>query len=88
MSFMYACNKAPFIEAWTEQHFNLPPPSNKPALCPAPHLTLKLLELLMSLVGLTRYAKMVRPALPEMAYLVVGYMQAGARGGGTLASQR
>ncbi len=35
----------------------------------------------MSLVGLTRYAKLVRPALPEMAFLVVGYMQAGAGGG-------
>ncbi|GLI67765.1 hypothetical protein VaNZ11_012019 [Volvox africanus] len=38
-------------------------------------LLAQLFELLMALVGLPRYTKIIRPALPEMSYLVVSYMQ-------------
>ncbi|GIL64427.1 hypothetical protein Vafri_18355 [Volvox africanus] len=38
-------------------------------------LLAQLFELLMALVGLPKYTKIIRPALPEMSYLVVSYMQ-------------
>ncbi|EFJ45856.1 hypothetical protein VOLCADRAFT_105749 [Volvox carteri f. nagariensis] len=38
-------------------------------------LLAQLFELLMVIVGLPQYAKLIRPALPEMSYLVVSYMQ-------------
>ncbi|GIL86369.1 hypothetical protein Vretifemale_14670 [Volvox reticuliferus] len=38
-------------------------------------LLAQLFELLMALIGLPRYTKIIRPALPEMSYLVVSYMQ-------------
>ncbi|KAG2426502.1 hypothetical protein HXX76_011729 [Chlamydomonas incerta] len=42
-------------------------------------LLAQLFELLMALVGLHRYAKLIKPALPEMAHLAVAYMQMTSR---------